>query len=175
MSTKNEGADVQSTNELIITRTFNAPRELVFKAFTEAKSLAKWWGPKGVKLNVSRLEVKPGGEFLYNMEAPDGKLMWGKFVYKEIQAPERIIFVSSFSDEKGNVARNPFMESFPLEIRNTLILTENKGTTTLTLRGGPINSTQAELDIYTQMMGGMEQGFKGTFDQLEEYLKELTA
>jgi len=165
--------ETQTKRELVITRILNAPRELVFKSFTESESLAQWWGPKGSEIKVSKLELRPGGTFLYNMQTPDGHVMWGKFVYREIIAPETIIFISSFADENGNTIRAPFSEMWPMEVMNTLTLTEENGKTTLTLRGGPINATDAENDIFFAMIENMQQGFKGTFDQLEEYLNKI--
>jgi len=165
--------ETQTKRELVITRIINAPRELVFKAFTESERLAQWWGPKGSEIKVSKLELRPGGTFLYNMSRPDGLLLWGKFVYREIIAPERIVFINSFSDENGNIIRAPFSETFPLEVMNTLTLTEENGKTTLTLRGLPINATDEENETFFAMTEGMQQGFKGTFDQLEEYLNKI--
>ena len=159
---------------LTITRTFNAPRALVFKAWTEAESLEKWWGPKGMNIEVAKLDFRPGGVFHYCMKTPDGNSMWGLFVYREIVAPERIVFVSSFSDTEGNVAPAPFFDGkFPKEILNTVTFTEQDGKTTLTISGRPVNPTEEELQIYTSLVENMEQGFGGTFDQLEEYLQTL--
>jgi uncharacterized protein YndB with AHSA1/START domain len=94
-----------SDNELVITRVFNAPRELVFKAWTEPERLQKWWGPKGLTLEVSKLDLRPGGIFLGSQRSPEGHVMWGKFVYQEIKAPEKLVFIQSFSDEEGNTVR----------------------------------------------------------------------
>ncbi|MFD0698237.1 SRPBCC domain-containing protein [Paenibacillus sp. GCM10027628] len=164
ITTKMEG------NELVITRSFDAPRELVFKAWTEAERLAQWWGPKGLTLSVSKLDLRPGGIFHYSMTSPDGNVMWGKFVYGEITPPEKIVYTNSFSDEEGNTIRPPFSAVFPLEIMNTLTLTEHEGKTTLTLRGGPINATEEELQFFAAMHESMKQGFGGTFEQLADYL-----
>ena len=84
--------------ELIIERTFNAPRELVFNAWTDASQLAQWWGPKEMQMGNISLDLRPGGSFHYSMKAENGFEMWGRFAYREIVAPERIVFVSSFSD-----------------------------------------------------------------------------
>ncbi len=83
-----------TNKEFVITRTFDAPRDLVFKAWTEAERLAQWWGPKGCNITVSKLELRPGGTFLYSMKMSNGPAMWGKFVYREIVAPERLVFVN---------------------------------------------------------------------------------
>ena len=157
--------------ELVITRTFNAPRKLVYKAFSEAEALAQWWGPKGAEIGVNKFDFKPGGIFHYSMQSPMGD-MWGRFYYMEIVEPERIVFTNSFSDKNGNITRAPFSNDFPLEIMNILTLKEQEGKTTVTLKGSPINATEAEFNFFTNMFSGMQQGFAGTFDQLEEYLSK---
>jgi uncharacterized protein YndB with AHSA1/START domain len=159
--------------EFAITRVFDAPRELVWKAWTDAGRLAQWWGPKGCELHVERLEFRPGGVFLHAMEFQPGQKMWGRFVYREIAAPERLVFVSSFSDASGGITRAPFSPTWPLEVLNTLTLTESHGKTTLTLRGGPLNATEDEQKTFEGMRDSMKQGFTGTFDQLEATLAKM--
>lgn len=156
---------------LVITRVFDAPRDLVFKAYSEAERLAQWWGPKGFTMRVLRFEFRPGGVFHYSQQAPGGDEMYGKFVYREIESPERIVFVSSFADAEGNVTRNPWSAEWPLEVLNVLSLTENDGKTTLTLSGGPLNATEAERKTFETSVPMVQQGFKGTFDQLAAYLE----
>jgi uncharacterized protein YndB with AHSA1/START domain len=156
--------------EFVITRSFDAPRDLVFAAWTEAERLAHWWGPKGMRIRVAKLELKPGGIFHYAMEMPDGNEMWGKFVYREITPPERIVFVNSFSDPQGNTTRAPFSATWPLEVLNVLTFLEHDGKTTITLRGGPINATAEERATFRTGHKSMQQGFSGTFEQLAEYL-----
>jgi uncharacterized protein YndB with AHSA1/START domain len=92
--------------EFVITRVFDAPRELVWKAFTEPQRMKEWWGPKGVTITRSEMDLRPGGSYHYAMRTPDGNTMWGKFVYREITPPSRMVFVSSFSDEAGGVTRD---------------------------------------------------------------------
>lgn len=171
-SSEDTSATEKATDsEFVITRVLDVPRDLVWKAWTRAERLAQWWGPKGFKIHVARLDFRPGGVFHYSMEAGNGHTMWGKFVYCEIAAPERMVFVSSFSDEAGNITRAPFFDGgWPLEVRNTLTLIERDGTTTLTLRGGPINATEDERKTFEANFDSMRQGFRGTFDQLAEYL-----
>lgn len=161
-------------NELVILRQFNAPRELVFKAWTEPERLAKWWGPKGANITVAKLELKPGGTFLYSMKSPNGEDMWGKFVYREIAPPEKLVFVNSFSDKDGGTTRNPWMPVWPLEILNTITLTEFEGKTTLVIKGKPINATAEEIKNFENFRDSLQGGFAGTFDQLDEYLAQVT-
>jgi uncharacterized protein YndB with AHSA1/START domain len=155
--------------ELVITRTFNAPRKLVYKAFSEADALAQWWEPKGSTIEVKKFDFRPNGMFHYKVESPHG-VMWVLFVYLEMVEPERIVFINSFSDEKGNIATNPFLPKFPKEILDIFTFEEHEGKTTLTLRGGPINATAEEYKAYTDMFSNMQQGYKGTWELLEEYL-----
>ncbi len=161
---------MEEKSKLVITRVFDAPRQLVFKAWSQAERLAQWWGPKGCSIEVSRLDFRPGGEFHYRMGTPDGGEMWGKFIYREIAEPEKIVFVSSFSDRQGNITRSPFSPSWPLQVLNNLTLTEQNGKTLLTLSGGPIGATEEEQQTFVSFVGSMQQGFSGTFDQLAEYL-----
>lgn len=160
----------KSAAELVIMREFNAPRELVWKAWTDPGRLALWWGPKDVPIKVHRFEFHPGGTFLYSMHWPDGQEWWGKFIYHEIVAAEKIIFVISFSDAQGGITRHPTWPEWPLEVHQTLLLTGDENKTTLTLRGKPIHATEAEIKFFAANVKNVQQGFKGTFDQLEEYL-----
>jgi len=153
-----------------ISRTFDAPRALVWKAWTEAERLAQWWGPKGCKLHVEKLDFRPGGLFVYAMDFQPGARMWGRFVYHEIAPPERLVFANGFSNAHGEATRAPFSATWPLEVRNVLTLTEQDGRTHLHLRGTPIDPTEEEQQTFNGMRDSMQQGFTGTFDQLEAYL-----
>lgn len=163
------------TMGLRLTRTVDAPRDLVYQAWTEPARLAKWWGPTGFDLEVLKLELRPGGVFHYRMSNGQGAEMWGKFVYQEVEAPARIVYVSSFSDAAGGTAPAPFpgMEHFPLEVYNVLTLTEVDGKTVMEMGGGPLAATEEQRAFYHGMRASMEQGFGGTFKQLDAYLAEV--
>lgn len=156
--------------DLVITRTFNAPRALVWKAHSGAERLAQWWGPRGMAIQVADLDFRPGGRFLYRLDGANGLTMWGKFEYREIQPQERLVYYSSFSDEQGNTTRAPFPGNFPLQVLNILILTEQEGKTMLILHGGPHNASAVEQAFFAGMHDSMQQGFGGTMEPLEEYL-----
>ncbi len=158
------------TEDFIITRTVDAPRALVWKMWSDPVHLSHWWGPKGLSLRVGKLEFKPGGMFHYAMGSPDGKEMWGRFVYGDIVAPEKIVFINSFADAEGNVIRAPFSPVWPLEVHNTLTLEERDGKTVVTLRGYPLNASEIELQTFKAMHQSMRMGFGGTFDQLDAYI-----
>ncbi|MGG3640958.1 SRPBCC family protein [Bacillus gobiensis] len=155
-----------------ITRTFNATRELVFKAFTESEHLQNWWGPKGWTFDISKFEPRQGGVFHYSQISPDGSVMWVKFVYHEINAPEKLIYTSCFSDEKGNIVPAPFDDNWPLEILNTFTFSEHEGKTTLTMNGTPVSPTEEEIKTFEESQEMIQKGFSGTFDQLADYLSK---
>jgi len=156
---------------IVLKREFNAPRELVFKVWTEPAHFGNWWGPQGFSLEVKKMDVRPGGMFLGCQKSPDGQhTIWGKFVYQEVHAPEKLVWVQSFSDEEGNIIRAPFNPNWPLEILNVLTLEENEGKTLLTLQGGPLNASAEDQEAYDGMAPMVSQGFEGTFEQLANYL-----
>src|SRR5258707_5883170 len=118
----------QKGRELIITRIFDAPAELVWKMWTEPEYFKKWWGPKGFTCPVANIDPKVGGKYLVAMHGPAGtefdKDMWSTGVYKEIVPMERIVVIDSFSDEKGNVvsaAHYGMPGTVPME--STIIIT----------------------------------------------------
>src|SRR5437660_4929579 len=172
---KNNPAGNPAIKPFVISRAFDVPRERMWKAWTERDELMQWFGPKGFKMTTAKLDFRPGGTFHYSMRSPDGKEMWGKFVYREIVAPERIVLVNSFSDEKGNLTRHPFSASWPLEMLSTTTFAGQAGKTTLTLRWAPWNATESERNTFDSSHDGMRQGWTGTFEQLDEYLARTKA
>ena len=143
----------------------------MWNAFTQAKQLCKWWGPKEGVITDAELDFRVGGYFHYSIHLPDKRVIWGKFAYHEIKPIDHIVYVDSFSDEKGNIVRAPFSALFPLEILNVLTLAETEGKTTLTLRGGPIRASEEEIKFFEGICDSMHQGFSGMFDVLDDYLK----
>ena len=155
---------------LTITRTFDAPRDLVFEAFTDCRHLVHWWGHTGSSLSHCDLDLRPGGRMHYCIKSPDGSEMWGKLVYREIEEPERLTYVVSFSNEKEEITRNPFSADWPLEVYSENIFTEEDGKTTLTIHTVPVNATDTELAAFAAGREGMTWGTNGMLDVLEEYL-----
>ena len=161
------------SKEFVIERVFDAPRDLVWKVFTERDHLMNWWGPKGFKMIVGNLDLKPGGIFLYGMQAPDGSEMWGKWVFREIAKPERLVFVSSFSDKDGGLTRHPMAPTWPIQMLGTMILTEQDGKTLLVNRVVALNATDEERATFEGNFDSMKMGWGGTWDQLAAYLASL--
>ncbi|MFB6801496.1 SRPBCC domain-containing protein [Peribacillus butanolivorans] len=157
-----------------ITRSFNAPRELVFKAFTDSEHLQNWWGPKEWAFDISKFKLRQDGVFHYSQTSPDGNVMWVKFVYHEVNAPEKLVYTSFFSDEKGNIVRAPFNDNWPLETLNTFTFTEHEGKTILTMIGTPVSPTEEEMKTYEESQEMVQEGFSGTFVQLADYLSNIS-
>ena len=158
----------------VISRVFDAPRVLVFKAFTEPERMQHWWGPRGCKVIAQTMDLRPGGIYHYALQVADGNTLWGRFVYREIAAPERIVCVTSFSDEKGGVTHHPMSPNWPLEMLSTFIF-EDVGSdrTKLTVMWVPISVSDAEREAFEAGRGSMTMGWTGTFERLEAYLTSL--
>jgi uncharacterized protein YndB with AHSA1/START domain len=152
--------------DLVITRLFDAPRELVWMAWTESERMMRWWGPKGFTSPVSNIDLRVGGEYLNCMRSPEGKDHWSKGVYREIVVPERLVMTDSFADDKGNTVPATYYgmsKDFPLEMLITVLFEEHDSKTKLTLRhiGMPAGADSE----------GAEQGWSQSFDKLDEYLE----
>ncbi len=160
-------------NKFIITRSLNAPRELVWKVWTQKDHLMKWFGPKGVTMPVCDMDLRVGGTFLYAMETPDGNRMWGKWVFQEIIPPEKLVLINSFSDENGNITRHPMAPTWPREMLSTTTLKEADGKTELTIEWLPINAGEDEISTFEAGRDSVTGGWAGTFEQLEAYLASI--
>ena len=160
----------EKSDEFVISRVFDAPRDKVWKAWTEAERLKQWWGPKGFTVSHCTVDLRPGGVMHYCLRSPDGQDMWGKFVYREIVKPEKLVFVVSFSDEKGGITRHPMSPDWPREMLSTVTFAVQQGGTLITVRWIPTNATELERKTFVDGRDGMKQGWGGTFDQFAAYL-----
>ena len=125
MATKNEATD--KTEGLVMTRVFDAPRDLVWKAWTDPEHAKRWWGPKNFTAPYIKIDLSVGGKYLFCMRSPDGKDYWTTGVYREIKKPERIVCTDSFADEKGNVvpaSHYGMKDDFPTEMLVTVTFEE---------------------------------------------------
>ncbi len=165
-------ASTASSHEFVISRTFDAPRGVVWRAWTEAEELKKWFGPKGCTLPHARMDFRPGGIFHYAMRTPDGKEMWGKWIFREIVIPERLVLVSSFSDAQGGITRHPLSDTWPLETLSTTTFEERGGKTVITIRWSPLHASVPEFSTFDGAHESMRIGWGGTFEQLANYLAE---
>jgi len=124
-------------DEIVITRFFDAPRELAWRAWTEPELVREWLGPKNYTSPSVTNDLRVGGKYLYCMRSPEGRNIWSTGVYREIVRPERIVSTDSFADEKGNVVPATYygMSShFPTELLLTVTFDVQATRTKLTLR-----------------------------------------
>jgi uncharacterized protein YndB with AHSA1/START domain len=155
----------------VTSRVFDAPRERVWKAWTDAAELKKWWGPSGFKVHTAKVDLRPDGMFLYGMSAPDGTETWGRFVYREIAAPKKLVCIVSFSDAQGGVTRHPWSPGWPLHILSTVEFEEQgRGKTRVTITWLPHEASDAERRTFDEGRESMKQGWGGTLDQLANHL-----
>jgi len=94
---------VNEIERMVVTRIFDAPREIVWQAWTDPKYVMLWWGPKGFTSPVCKMDFRVGGKSLFCMKAPDGQEFWNAVEYKEIVPPEKIVSLMYFADSKGNM------------------------------------------------------------------------
>src|SRR3954467_3966772 len=144
--------------DFVLSRTFDAPRALVYRVWTDKDHLRKWFGPKGFTLLPGiAADFRPGGTYHYGMRSPDGMEMWGKWVFRELVAPERIVMVNSFSDAKGGMGRHPMAPTWPRETLSHTTFEDQGGKTKLTLRWKPFNATAEETATFAAAFPSMEQ------------------
>jgi uncharacterized protein YndB with AHSA1/START domain len=149
--------------ELVITRIFDAPRELVFKAWTEPERLMRWWAPKGCTTPFCKVDLRVGGAFHYCIRMPEGRDIWGIGVYREIVEPERIVYTDAFADAEGNVVPPThycMSLSHPPETLVTVTFAEHGGKTKLTLRHSipdAVEERGATQQGWTEMLGRLSE------------------
>jgi uncharacterized protein YndB with AHSA1/START domain len=134
--------------------------------------MKQWWGPKGVKILKSQMDLRVGGTYHYGMQTPDGTVMWGRMVYRAITPPERLEFINSFSDETGGLTRHPLAPTWPLEMLSVFTFEEQPGgKTKFTVTWRPYNATAEEQGTFDAGHASMTGGWSGTMENLENYLK----
>jgi uncharacterized protein YndB with AHSA1/START domain len=161
---------VKSTGrDIVVTRVFDAPRALVWKAWTEPEHLKRWWGPRDFTSPVCRIDLRVGGTYLSSMRSPGGQTLYNTGVYREIVPLERLVYSDSFADEQGNVvpASHYGMDpDFPLELPVTVTFEDQDGKTKMTLRHAGLSVSKLnEMTV---------AGWNGSFDKLAASLKQVS-
>ena len=159
------------TAEFVMSRVFDAPRELVWTCFTDPEHMKQWWGPKGATVTVSKMDLRPGGTYHYRMETADGSEIWGKMLYREITPRDRIVFLNSFSDEAGGTTHHPMAPTWPQEMLSIFTFEDVAGgKTRFTVRWSPLKPTAEEQATFDSSHASMNTGWSGTMEQLEGHL-----
>lgn len=157
-----------------MSRRVAASRDLVWRIWTEQEHLVRWFGPKGCEITTGSVDFRVGGSFHYCMNFC-GAAMWGKFVYREISAPDGFTYISSFSDETGATLPVPFPGNWPTEMLCTVTFEPDGDGTLITLRAEPFNATPAEIDGFPNKIDSLTMGWAGTFERLDDFLATLSA
>jgi uncharacterized protein YndB with AHSA1/START domain len=160
MAARSNTAEISTERKLTITRIFDAPRALVFRAWTDPKQVAQWWGPKGFTNLVCEMDVRPGGALRIIMRAPDGAEYPMKGVFREIVEPERLVFSNIALDHKGD----PVLEGL-----TTVTFAEHGGRTMLTLQTSAVGLVADALE----KLAGMEEGWTQSLERLAELVAHL--
>ena len=147
-----------SDREIVLTRVFDAPRHLVFDAFSKPELLKRWFGPRGWSLVVCEVDLRVGGGFRFVLRGPDGEEMGMRGVYREIVPPERSVHMESFDD-------------YPGESQVTAVFVEEGGKTTMTAT--VLYPSREVRDAVIQ--SGMEHGAAESYDRLAELLASAEA
>lgn len=163
----------QNQDEFVISRVFDAPRELVFDAWTRKEHLDKWFGPKGCQIVGGELDLRQGGSYHYGMRMPDGNVMWGKWTFREVKRPEKLVLISSFSDEQGGITVHPGNPHWPRLTLSTTLFESQGPRTLLTIKWQPHQATDIERRTFAENHASMHGGWSGTFEQLASYLAEV--
>ena len=162
---------MKKTEAFVISRVFDAPRDRVWKAWTEVEQLKQWWGPKGFAVTHCKLDLRPGGTMHYCLRMPDGNEMWGRFVYREIVKPERLVWVNSFSDKDGGLTVHPMSPTWPREMLSTATFEAQGGKTKLTIQWVPVDgASDLERKTFEDGRESMKMGWSGTMEQFTAYL-----
>lgn len=160
--------------EYKLERIFDAPRELVWRAWTDPELLHRWYGP-GAETTIHKFDLEPGGMWLNEMRWGDNSL-YQKVVFQEILAPERMVWHHySSTDSEWNSAANPMMADWPQLLLTTVIFEEVGDKTKVQLSQVPMEATDAEIACFAQAMAGMDGGWGKGYAIIDEILAELQA
>lgn len=161
-----------SSKPLVITRTFDAPRALVWKAWTDPELFKRWWGPSVFTCPVAHMDVRVGGRYLWCMRAPDGQDFWTSGEFREVVAPARIVYTDNLADENGSPVPASYYgmsDDFPAQTVVTVTLVEQGAKTIMTLvHAGMAQGSKVELE-------NANTGWDQSFDKLAAALAGMQA
>jgi len=164
------------TEPFVLTREFDAPLDLVWRAWTEREQFAQWFGPKGIKTTMHKFDLRPGGTCHYSMTTPDGKEMWGKALYREVVPQKKLVWINAFSDPDEGITRHPMTkDKWPLQLLTTITFAAKGAKTDVTVHWLPYESDEEERRVFDAGRESMKGGWGGTMEQLTAYLAVKSA
>lgn len=160
-------------SEYIIDHSFNAKRNLVWKAFTDPKFLNRWYGP-GIETVIHGFDLKPGGQWLNEMKWGE-KADFSSMTFQEVTPEEKLVWHHCSTDKDWNIVDNQMMPDWPRTLLTTVTFAENGDKTDLRLSQIPLHATDAQNACFTNMMAGMSKGWGSGFAIIEDILAEMSA
>ncbi|HEY4407444.1 MAG TPA: SRPBCC domain-containing protein [Xanthobacteraceae bacterium] len=166
----------EDATDLNFSRVIDAPRQTVFKVWTDAEHFAQWFGPREVAIPFCKIDPRPGGVLHFCHRLGDGMEVWLKGVYRDFAAPERLVFALSFVDSSGRPAAHPMLPDWPLDtvILTTVTFADHDGKTQLTVRQVLEPPAAAAKDAVKRERKAAKEGWAETLERLDEYLGAKT-
>ena len=163
-----------TTAPLTVSRILKAPLALVWQVYTDPAHQARWLSPDDPAAFRSRMDFTVGGSHFYGSPNPDGSILWGKQVYREIVPLSRVVCVQSFTDQDGTIAPHPMAPTWPREMLSTTEYEDlGDGTTRVSVTWLPLNASEIEEATFDAARAGMTGGWDHQFGQVEAYLATL--
>ena len=160
------------TPEYVMERTFNAPRDMVWRTWTDRELLGRWYGP-GVETEIHELDVKPGGRWLNEMKMQHGSF-YERFEYLEVEAPSRLVWIQSNTDAEWNTAP-PMMENWPKTLKAVVTFEADGDKTNMRFVWSPHEASDIECATFEGAMAGLGKGWGSGMAIIDEILAELQA
>lgn len=172
---KNEFTRPAAAADLNLSRRVDAPRELVFRVWTEAEHFAQWFAPRRVDIPFCRIDPRPDGAIHFCHRTQDGIEVWVKGIYREFVAPERLVFSLWFVDAAGAPAPHPMFPDWPTDVSilTTVTLIDIDGKTQLTVEQALVPGTAQASDAFGRERDAARVGWIETLDRLQEYVGAL--
>jgi uncharacterized protein YndB with AHSA1/START domain len=154
--------------EFVLDRIFDAPRELVWQAWTDPELLQHWYGP-GVDTVIHKFDLEPDGVWLNEMKMGKGS-MFQKAIFQEVSEPEKLVWRHCSTDAEWNTSANPMMPDWPRILLTTVTFEKKGAQTNVRLSQSPLDATDAEIACFAQMKDGMSGGWGGGYALIDELL-----
>jgi uncharacterized protein YndB with AHSA1/START domain len=160
-------------NPFQISHEFNAGREFLYTVWTNYKHVKNWMAAPGCSIRFTRCDIRPGRTAHYCLTGSDGKEIWGKVIYRQMIKPKYVEYVQYFSNEAEGIVRHPLISTWPMEILTTINFSEREFKTNVSVNWTPINARPEDIATFNGAHQQMEQGWNGTFLQIDTYLDLL--
>lgn len=155
-----------------IERTFDVPREKMWKLWTDAEKHGAWFGPKGANVTIRNFDIRPGGEVFYCIEM-DGNAKFAKWLFQQVNPNEKLVALIIFTDDQGeNIIEHPFMPDWPLKILSEVLFTQINGKTKVSINWHCYEADQIQYQAFINGASSMQEGWTGTFERLEDYIQK---